>query len=300
MDDTTPEAELDDVFSIVANDTRFEILRTLWDAHTGNPEEIDGPERDPVPFSTLREDVGVQDSGRFNYHLHELVPQFVQKRADGYVLTHAGARIIGAAVSGVYTETETQLDATAMGACTESECAGTLEASYENGHVTIECDACDVQTIMHAPPILVEAHDLETNADIIQQYTLTEIQKTVRGFCPLCSGPVEVRVSQSALDGESNERVRITHECQECSSISHTTAAVFVLDHPAVVSLLHDAGVDYRTIALWKQPEDVAYDEHIQSTDPVRVSVSLTASGQRLTVVLDETLDVLEYRRREA
>jgi len=77
------------------------------------------------------------------------------------------------------------------------------------------------------------------------------MQRTVRGFCALCDGLVEARVADaSPTDDGSDGQVTVVHVCQACDSVSHTTAAVFVLDHPAVVSLLHEAGIDYRSIPL--------------------------------------------------
>ena len=299
MTDARPVPDLDDVFGVVANDTRFEILQALWDIHTESPEEIDGPERDPVPFSDLRERVGVRDSGRFNYHLSELVPRFVQHRADGYALTHAGAQIIGAVVSGVYTETDTELDANPVDDCGKQNCDGTLEASYDDGHVTVACDDCDVRIVMHAPPILVGAHDVESNPDTLQQYTLTELQKTIRGFCPLCNGPIDARVARGHLgdDDPPDGRVKVVHECRECGLVSHTSAVSLLLDHPAVVSLLYEAGYDYREIALWKRPESVESVESIVDDDPVRVAVTVTVDGEELSVLLDEELSVIEFDR---
>ena len=299
MDDASPTPDLEDVFGVLANDTRFEILESLWEAHTESPEEIVGPERDPVPFSELRERVGVRDSGRFNYHLSELVPRFVKHREDGYVLSHAGAGIIGAAVSGVYTETDTELDATRVNDCGNQDCEGTLEASYEDGHVTVECDACDVRVVMHAPPILVGAHDVESNPDALQQYTLLEIQKTIRGFCSLCNGPIDARVARTQLADETpaDGRVKVTHVCRECGLVSHTSAVSLLLDHPAVVSRLYEAGYDYREIALWRRPDTVESVESIVDDDPVRVEVTVTIDGKSLTFLLDEELSVIEFDR---
>ncbi|AUX10504.1 HTH domain protein [Halalkaliarchaeum desulfuricum] len=299
MTDGRPTSDFDDVCGIVANETRFSILQALWDAHTETPAEIEGPERDPVPFSELRERVGVQDSGRFNYHLSELVPRFVQHREDGYALTHTGARIVGAAVSGVYTETDTELDPTAVGDCGVPDCDGTLEASYEDGHVTVACDGCDVRIVMHAPPILIGAHDIESNPDTLQQYTLSEIQKTIRGFCPLCNGPIDTRVARAHLDGEAPEddRVKITHQCRECGQVSHTSAVSLLLDHPAVVSLLYEAGYDYRDVALWRRPDSVESAEFIVDDDPVQVEVTVTVDDEPLRFLLDGELQVIEYER---
>jgi hypothetical protein len=299
MADISPDADLGDMFSTVANDTRFEILRALWAAHTENPGAVDGRDREPVPFSRLRERVGVRDSGRFNYHLDELVPQFVRNREDGYVLTHAGSQMIGTAVSGVYTETDAELDDAVLGACSEPDCGGTLMANYDSGHITVNCDTCDLRVVMHVPPILVETHDIEANPGVVQQFTLTEMQRLVRGFCPLCSGPVENRVVGYLADGTARERVGVTHVCEECGNVSHTTAVLSVADHPAVVSLLYDAGIDYRDIALWQPPREVEFEETIESEAPVRVAVAMTADEETLTAVMDENLDVVELRRGE-
>ncbi|WP_159904537.1 DUF7351 domain-containing protein [Salinirussus salinus] len=290
-------ADLDEVFGVVANETRIAILRALWDEHTANPEEVDGPRSDPVAFSTLRERVGVADSGQFNYHLDKLVPEFVQHREGGYVLTHAGAQVVGAAVSGVYTDTDADLEAAEMGACTVSDCTGTLEASYEDGHVTVACDTCDLRTVMHVPPVVVGTQDVGANPDLLQQFTLTEMQRLVRGFCNLCDGPVGARVADSLTDGPSEGSVAVVHVCQSCGSISHTSAAVFVLDHPAVVSLLHDAGIDYRSIALWQTPPELAYEETVRSLDPLRLEVTVTVDSETLDIVLDDDFDVVEARR---
>jgi hypothetical protein len=302
MSERTPERDLEDIFRLVANDTRVGIIRALWAAHTEDPDAIDGPWSDPVSFSSLRDRVGVGDSGRFNYHLDELVPQFVEKREGGYVLTDAGARIVGAAVSGVYTGSDVALEEPTMGTCTAADCGGTLEAEYERGHVTVACDACSWETVLYAPPIVAETHDEGTQPDALQRYTTSEVQRMARGFCTLCSGPVRARVSRSvaAADTPESGPVTVVHQCGECGNVAHTTATVCLLDHPAVVSLLHDAGFDYRRLPLWRVPRAIDREETLQGVDPVRVTVRLAAGGDSLRVLLDDSLDVVEYSRQAA
>ena len=300
MEEQSSGDDLDDVFGVVANETRIAILRALWDEHTANPEAVDGPRSEPVAFSALRERVGVADSGQFNYHLDKLVPEFVQRREDGYALTHAGAQVIGAAVSGIYTDTDTDIDVT-MGECTESGCPGTLAASYEDGHVTVACDTCDVRTVMHAPPVVVSGHDAASNPAVLQQFALTEIQRTVRGFCNLCDGPVEASVAEDSPAGDGpGGSVKVVHVCRSCGSVSHTSAGVFLLDHPAFVSLLHEAGIDYRSVPLWQTPPELEGEETLLSTDPVRIEVTANIGGTTLTALLDGDFEVVEYDRRDA
>lgn len=74
-----------DALSALASEHRIAILRELAAAD------------EPLSFSTLRERVGMRDTGRFNYHLGELRGRFVNERDGGYVLGHAGERVVLAA-----------------------------------------------------------------------------------------------------------------------------------------------------------------------------------------------------------
>ena len=68
------------LFDLLGNDIRLRIVREL---------SVAGSDA-PLSFSGLRERVGVEDSGRFNYHLDRLTGPLVCKRPDGYTLTPAG------------------------------------------------------------------------------------------------------------------------------------------------------------------------------------------------------------------
>lgn len=82
------EDELGEAFGLVDDETRLEILWGLWEERI----DTDHRETEPVSFSELRGRVGVEDSGRFNYHLDQLVPRFVEQGEDGYTLTYAGTK----------------------------------------------------------------------------------------------------------------------------------------------------------------------------------------------------------------
>lgn len=294
MADTESTDALEATFSLVSNDIRLNILWTLWNTYTDDPS----PEPEPVSFSTLKDRTGVRDSGRFHYHLDELVPQFVTHHDEGYALTYAGARIVGAGFSGVYTDTDATLDAHTIDEC--SNCDGTLELRYEQGHAVVDCDSCDATRIMSAPPILVKTHDVEANPKLLGTFTMTQLQQTIRGFCSLCSGPVEGEVADSSLDGETDDSgaVKVVYECTECGAPFYTTATTAVLDHPVVVSLLHDAGVDYREIPPWGITRTLNPQERVCDDNPVRVEVMVTVDDE-LTLVLDENLEVVKYSGAE-
>lgn len=285
--------ELDEIFSLVGDQTRLEILRTLWEVHTVDRDS--GGE--PVPFSTLREAVGVRDSGRFNYHLGKLTPYFVRSTDTGYTLTHSGAQVIGAAVSGIYTETDVELESITMGSCPHSECKGSVKAQYETRTVAIECDTCDITTEISAPPILVGSHDIEDDPDALAKFALTVIQKTIRGFCHVCNGPVERRVAPDSLEADG-ERVTVAHECQECGSVSHTSAITMLVDHPGVISLFHSAGIDYRYALLWKEPRTFDWVETVRDDGSIEVTITLADEDTELRVEMDDRLEVQKYTRQ--
>lgn len=79
------EADPTDALAVLGDETRIAILRALAEAD------------DPLPFTELRERAGVEDAGRFNYHLSTLREYFVREVDGGYALRHAGSRIVAAA-----------------------------------------------------------------------------------------------------------------------------------------------------------------------------------------------------------
>lgn len=290
MSDEDSTDALEATFSLVANDIRLDILRTLWNIYTDDPT----PEPEHVSFSTLKERVGLRDSGQFHYHLNELVPRFVTHYEDGYTLTYAGAKIVGAGLSGVYTNVDVTLDARTIDEC--QQCGGSRRVRYEEGHAIVDCNGCDAARIMSAPPILVAAHDVEENPELLGKFTLTQLQQTTRGFCHLCSGPVEGSVPDPSLDTatDANGGVKVAYECTECKAPFYTHATTAVLDHPAVVSLLHEAGIDYRELPSWGIRQTLESEERVCNEDPVRVAVTVHGDDDELTLVLDENLNVLE------
>lgn len=287
------QSDLDEVFSLVADETRLQILHALWEEH----DLLRGDDVDPVSFSHLRETVGVRDSGRFHYHLDELVPQLVTKEEDGYLLTYGGAQVVGAAVSGAYTATDTTLAEFDVQPCSRGDCDGTLTAEYEQGIISIECNECIERSTFSAPPILIAAHDPVADPDVFRSYTLTRLQKCFRGFCPNCMGPMESRVDEDHLDPDHEGSIRAIFECQACGAVSQTGTDTTLVGHPAVVSLFHDAGYDYRDIFHWRQHPEISATEAVVSVDPVRVEVRIEAGDDALVVELDEELEVLEYER---
>lgn len=291
--DSSPDAsdDIEEVFELVANETRIDILRTLWNAQTAGDEH--------VSFSDLRERTGVRDGGRFNYHLGKLVPEFVRKRDEEYALTHAGEQLIGDAVSGTYTAAdETTLSPTVVDDCFEPGCDGNTRVRYRGGKAVFDCDSCDrTADTVAAPPVLLDPERPQSPPEAASQFSLLTAERINRGFCHLCSGPVEASIArvhpeyEPVLDGV----VDVIHECRTCGGERRSGARTTLIGHPAVVSLLHDAGIDYRSTPVWEQTWLTEATERVVSEDPIRVRVATTIDGDDYTFRLDGSLDVLEW-----
>jgi len=293
----------DEAFVAVANETRFDILRAVWELTRASEGEA-------ATFARIRETAGVRDSGQFNYHLQELMPRFVRKADDeggdgGYVATHAGAQLVGAVVSGVYTDDGTSVDPRPVGEC--PNCGGVIEAGYETEQMHIACADCEVTiTDMAAPPILAASRDADELPAACSRYLLTEVERINRGFCPSCSGRIDASVVEPD-EGEvgHDESVEgyegyldVVHECRECGARSHAALGAAVIDHPAVVSLYHDAGVDLREAPIWELDGLFDTPGAIVGEDPLRIAVTVEVDGEALDLTLDGDLDVIDYERR--
>jgi|APHM01.1.fsa_nt_gi hypothetical protein len=285
--------DLDEVFGLIANDTRVDILQALWDAR------LEGEQW--VAFSDLQERTGVDDGGRFNYHLGKLVPQFVREDDAEYALTHAGEQLIGDAVSGTYTDADTTtLGPTPVSDCPESDCDGRIEARYEQGEAVFECDTCDGRkNLVSAPPIIVESRGRERAPAVAGRYTQLVLERNNRGFCHLCDGPIEATPARDHPDHEPvwESTVDYIMECSECGEAWRTGARTALVGHPATVALLYEAGVDYRQVPYWEQTWLTEATETVVSEDPLRVAVEVTVDDEPATFTVDETHVVTDYER---
>ncbi|WP_440991198.1 DUF7347 domain-containing protein [Haloarchaeobius baliensis] len=78
------DADAADALDVLAHEHRIAILRALAEAD------------EPLSFSSLHTQVGMRDSGKFNYHLAKLCEYYVRETAAGYELGHAGERVVSA------------------------------------------------------------------------------------------------------------------------------------------------------------------------------------------------------------
>ncbi|WP_053948055.1 winged helix-turn-helix domain-containing protein [Halolamina sediminis] len=282
-----PSDEAENVFGLLANEVRIEILRALWAAAP-----------DPLAFSELRDRVGVEDSGTFNYHLNQLQPAFVTKDG-GYRLSYAGRQAVGSMVSGQFDAADAgDLGPVPAGDC--MHCGETTEATYDDGFFVVDCPACEQLVVkMSTPPVLVASTEPERLPSVVSKHVLTRTERLSRGFCTLCGGRVDASLTIDS-DEESvtyRSELDVRFECRECGSEPRLNVAAVLLEDPAVVSFLHDSGIDLQETYVWELQSLLDPEAAVVGREPLELRLTFEIDGAALTVVVDESASVVEYER---
>lgn len=299
-----------EAFALLGDSTRVTIL-----------EALAGSAEDPLSFAALRERVGVEDSGRFNYHLGKLVDTFVEKTDEGYRLTFAGSRVVGAVYEGTYAEGDAidpvELDADCP------DCGGTLELSYADERVTIACGACNEPVgAFGFPPGAIAGREPEELPRLLTRHMETLLDRLRAGFCTNCSGPVtpEFEAGDGTDDGEDgspdsseggaageagedepgeagDDGVAIVFECDRCHARADTSLSSMLLTEPAVVAFHYDHGIDVRDALPWALPWMRESTAEQVAESPPRYALAGSLDGETLRVVVDEELQVVTAER---
>ena len=285
MTDTPPESLTpDEAFALVGHETRVAILQAVVDA----AREADDPFAS-VGFSELRERVGMRDSGGFNYHLGKLVGPFLEHDEEGYRPRYTTLLVVGAILSGVYTEQGSAEPVAVDTPC--PICDGVIEATYERERAVVACTDCGETFYSSAvPPGALEGYDTSEYPDVFARWTSRLMAEMRSGFCLACLGRVDTEVRP-----EGGEPV-VHYRCRRCPERSRTSVAAALLDHPAMVSFHWDHGIDVREVVAWDLPW-LHGDTTLVSEDPLRAECTAELGGETLTLTVDGTLSVLVVER---
>ena len=284
--DSGTRSDPEDVFAHLANDVRIDVLHELWDAM---PE--------PLPFSELRARVGVDDSGTFNYHLNQLQPAFVVGGDEGYTLTYAGRQTVGGIVSGRFDGVDgVDIDPFDAGDC--MHCGETTEGTYDDGAVTVACPACEELILrISVPPVVVRSAAPDASfPDVFNKHVLTRAEQLSRGFCSLCGGRVDAALTADDEDATTyRSELDVRFDCRACGARPRLNVAAVVMDHPAVVSFLYDAGVDPRETYVWELSSLLDPEASVTSRDPLELRLAFEIGGDVLELTVDETASVVRH-----
>lgn len=275
-------------FSLLGDSTRLEIVMTLHDAEHSNP----------FPFTDLYNRVDVDDTGRFNYHLNQLVPRFVRKTGDGYELTAAGERVARAVAAGMYTSSPELGPFSVKGDC--YSCGTTaLRGEYSDERFRIDCRSCGKQVLnVRVPPSVVRGRSPNEFVEAFERWANGRIEMAQDGLCPDCGGAVTRRTDKPKHESVDVERFAV-FDCTVCGRTVVTSFGALALRHPSVESFFdeHDCPLSERP--YWTIAEIVAdANVNVVSEDPVRVRVSLHVGQEICHVFVDDDLQVTNIEIR--
>ena len=270
-----------EAFDVLGSELRTTILLALLDAG-------------PLTFSELRDQVGVADSGRFNYHLDRLTGQFVRKVEDAYHLRYHGYRVAHAILAGTFTETTSFDPVPVEGAC--RACGEhTLEGAYVDERIRIQCGDCGERVLSVAfPPSAVVERTPEEALDAFERWSRRSADLGRDGVCPECAGRIDIELDPDPPD-ETGLSPLVRHECDACQWQNWTTVGSQILDHPDVLAFANGHDVEPRARPYWSN-DYLVTNRHIEvrSRDPWRIDVTVAAEDVCLVLTLDGDMDVIE------
>lgn len=276
------DAEAADAFGVLSDESRVAILREL-----ANRTHV--ADESTVEFSALRRAVDFDDAGRFNYHLGKLQDRFVVKRDGGYAPTAVGLKAIGSIAAGTYTADLEPRSGTVDYNC--PACGDQLVGSYENQVVTVECDDDDdVKVQTSVPPATAAGSTIQEIISFVVGDLQRDVQAMVDGVCPICSGTMD------ALDFErGDDLVSVRSACENCWMTTELPVGALVVQHPAVVSLYFEHGIDVRRELL----TDLDFvgeraDAEIVAEDPAVVELRVGVEDDEVVLRIheDRTVEV--------
>lgn len=305
MDSFVQRGEPEELFGLLADETRIEIIQCLQDEAT------------PLSFSQLRDAVGMRDSGQFNYHLEKLVGNFVEKGPEGYRLNQAGKQVVGAIASGALTVEGTFEPLTLDDSC--RLCGSTQSLRYEDEAVHIECENCGATWESHVPPAVLANTEREATPRVVSRYLYAQFESITSGFCTYCNGRMDHTVMSLTdsdfdedevlpADGEDvNEDDNppmdiddfsavpiVEYDCHQCGGHVSASLDVVLSYRSEVTSFYYERDVDPREQFVWSFPRPDYDDIRIRNRDPFRATVTYLADADSLTLTVDDELTVVE------
>lgn len=307
--DATPALSPEEALTVLGNETRLQILRTL------------GETGEPLTFTELFDRVDYEGASNFNYHLKQLAGHFIQKTDDKYVLRQAGRRVIGSVFAEARTE-DVDMNRTPVDwSC--FLCGAPGEVSYRDGHVGLYCSACGGTRDETSPTAVgrtVEANDVlgyldlppagaadRTPLELIDAATVwgtTRALGWARGVCSACSASLERSVTVCENHEKAGNRcdrcgqrfaVSIRYNCTNCIFNQTAPFSTYLLDNTDLVSFMTDHGIDPLGPNGFHMS---ALDETIHSTDPFEARFTFTADDESISLTVDDDLSVVDVSRR--
>jgi DNA-binding transcriptional ArsR family regulator len=295
----TADQPVDEVFGLLSDATRVDVLRAVALAEHEAPGPGSGPAT--LAFSELYDRVDVDGTSKLSYHLGELVGTYLRKDEDGYALTHAGERMARFVLSGNYEQPSPFGPAPVSGTCVFCG-AGGLEASLSGQFLRIDCPACGEQVAgQPVSPAQLRSRDPEAVVRSVERRSVRDYREIRGGTCPECSGGLSAEVLDVGGGPlPAAESFLVHSECRECLREYNAPLTYSAAYHPASVAFHWDRGVDVTTTPPWEFNEHLRegrWTSERRSSDPERYEVALRRDGDAVRFRLDATATVTRTER---
>ena len=271
-----------EAFALLGHDLRLEILLALLDRWRAAKTE-------PQRYADLMRAVGLEDSGKLNYHLKKLRGAYLRKTDEGYVPTASATALSRAVLANRPTAGAIQRDVNPDVAC--SDCGERLAATYERAFLTVECEACESDRCTFTYPLPKNGLGGRTDEACLRtvyRRARSQIGLARTGQCPDCAGRTSVTVRRDNLDMDSERAVRIT--CDTCTWMVQTGVLLPVLSDGRVAAALVEVGLSVETAYHWDLP---APTTTVHATDPLEIKMHVEGEDGTATVLVDEDLKVV-------
>lgn len=314
----------DDAFALLGNETRFDILRALWEA-TDPHELIDEADESPshgmgdshlaidaVPFSELYNRVEYGDTGNFSYHLEKLLGHFVRRTDEGYELTESGFAVARSMLVGSDLERSTRGSTPTTADC--PGCAHSLEMTYDAPALWLECDGCEgywpgeegmlFRFHLERPGLRNRTPRECLDAGVVN--AVNRFDSAASGVCPECTGRVHASLSvcddHELVDGCCDTcggcwLGSLTYVCYDCKTTIQAPSWAPLLRHPALVSFYYERGIEHVPDSWDAICRCIHWREERHSLDPPRLRVVVLHEGDELRATIDETGTVVDVDR---
>lgn len=304
-----------EAFKILGNDTRLAILLALWEAKDPGPP-LNEPSEPSVPFSELRERVGIRDSGQFNYHLEKLADTFVESTDGGYTLTTSAEQVLSAVFAGTLSDQPSFEDEPIDAEC--NRCGTAVVIDYTDGTIIERCPSCEgiwgvpddppgTLSKGYLPPVGLKNRSPQEFHRTGNTWTRHRLYSMMEGACPDCSGTVSTTVTVCDDHDTGGGSV-----CGHCGGI-YEFQTLFTCDVckaewwvPAHAPIFTDVAVTAFFFEHGLNP-DVLYDKSareelgaaieraaVRAQDPLELVVTVALDGDRLDVLLDGEARVVD------
>lgn len=270
-----------DVFETVANDTRLSILLQMI---------IRQNESGPLAYSEIMDAVGIEDSGRFNYHLDRLRDYFVDVDGDNYLPTMGAHKLANLIYTGKLVD-DTTVDTETVGASCQ-RCGSPLVAGYDYDF-SVQCQACDEERLRRVTgPLVARDRPLRTLAREADSRMRAHVRALLESSCLQCGGTVSVAFTDARERFYRRQLLDtfVSVRCDRCyDGVVYLTVGQFLLGHPTVQRYCRDEGIalDERTSwrYTWTRSDGTT---EVRSRDPWEIEKYAFADGCKLVAVLED------------